>query len=312
MSAATHEESADALRTLLRSFGQIVLQPNAITGACVLAAWLICDPRLACAALTGAVAANVGALLCGYDTRDMRDGLHGFNGALAGLAASAFIADDATAMAVAILATTTLAWMLGPWSRWLRTRGLGFYSSPCLLVTWAWLPFVHTVSVHAGAHAAASEPVALVRIVSGLLSGIAQTSFATSAAAGLLVLIGIAASSKRHALWALAGAAIASGTHGWIGADAASFDAGLLGFNGALTALALADCGALAAVGGVLVSVSLLHAAGYYGVPALSAPFVVATWTVQWCLRRRTRSAPMPRVVDAHTIDSTRTALPER
>ena len=49
------------LRTLLRSLGQIVLQPNAFTGACLLAAWLLCDPRLACAALMGAIAANVSA-----------------------------------------------------------------------------------------------------------------------------------------------------------------------------------------------------------------------------------------------------------
>ncbi|HWT38925.1 MAG TPA: urea transporter, partial [Paraburkholderia sp.] len=67
MSAAPHEESLDALRTLLRSFGQIVLQRDAATGACVLAAWLVSDARLACAALTGAIAANVGAVLRGYD-----------------------------------------------------------------------------------------------------------------------------------------------------------------------------------------------------------------------------------------------------
>ena len=83
--AATQARSA-ALRTLLRSLGQIVLQPNAFTGACLLAAWLVCDPRLACAALMGAIAANVSAVLAGYQEDDTRAGLHGFNGALAGLA----------------------------------------------------------------------------------------------------------------------------------------------------------------------------------------------------------------------------------
>ena len=135
MHAAATEAQSAALRTLLRSLGQIVLQPNAFTGACLLGAWLLYDPRLACAALIGAIAANVSAVLAGYREDDTRAGLHGFNGALAGLAAFSFISDNATAAAVAILAATGTAWLLEPWSRWLRARGLGYFSSPCLIVT---------------------------------------------------------------------------------------------------------------------------------------------------------------------------------
>ncbi len=132
--AATDAQSA-ALRTLLRSLGQIVLQPNAFTGACLLAAWLLAIPRLACAALMGAVAANVSAIL--IDARppepddETRAGLHGFNGALAGLAAFNFIADNATAAAVAIFAATGYCMASQPWFRaGFAARGLGFFSSP--------------------------------------------------------------------------------------------------------------------------------------------------------------------------------------
>ena len=324
MSAALHEESSDASsafdasRTLLRSFGQIVLQGNAATGACVLAAWLVSDPRLACAALTGAIAANVGAVLRGYDCAATRDGLHGFNGALAALAAFTFIADDATAMAVAILAATAAAWLLGPWGRLLQSRGLGFYSSPCLLVTWAWLPLVHLMP----AHVAASDAASWLGPLHGVLAGIAQTSFAPSTLAGTLILGGIALSSMRSALFALAGAAIATAAHGLLGADSASLVAGLSGFNGALTALALADCGALAALAGVGVSVVLQQAAVWCGVPAMTAPFVVATWTTRRVMRdtRRKRtigptrppaSAIGNRVESGHHQTTTRAASPE-
>ncbi|MEM5435626.1 urea transporter [Paraburkholderia diazotrophica] len=303
MHAASHQEPFTALLTLLRSFGQIVLQRDARTGACVLAAWLVCDPRLACAALTGAIAANVGAVLRGYDPGETRDGLHGFNGALAALAAFAFIADDATATAIAILAAIAVAWLLGPWARLLRSRGLGYYSSPCLLVTWAWLPLVHGALAHAGisagvefcvgasasasanANASASDAVAWMPFARALLAGIAQTSFASTASAGLLILAGIAVSSMRCAAFALAGAALATAAHSLIGVDAASLDAGLSGFNGALAALALADCGALAALVGVCVSVMLQQAAAFFCVPALTAPFVVATWTISRFMR---------------------------
>jgi urea transporter len=128
MHAAATEAQSAALRTLLRSLGQIVLQPNAFTGACLLAAWLLTDLRLACAALMGAVAANVSAVLAGHRDDDTRAGLHGFNGALAGLAAFSFSADPATAAAVAILAATGAAWLLEPWGR-----------AGCVRVDWAFI-----------------------------------------------------------------------------------------------------------------------------------------------------------------------------
>ena len=300
MHAARNQAPFEALRTLLRSFGQIVLQRDAATGACVLAAWLVSDARLACAALAGAIAANVGAVLRGYDSADTRDGLHGFNGALAGLAAFTFIADDATAMAVAILAATAAAWLHGPWSRLLRSRGLGVYSSPCLLVTWAWLPFMHPASTHA----AASETIPALDWLHAWLAGIGQTSFAGSAFAGALILGGIALSSWRAASFALAGAALATSAHWLAGADHGSFDAGLLGFNGALTALAVADCGAPAALAGVGVSVALQQLAAFYGVPVLTAPFVVATWTTRRLMRDTRRTV--------HRERASRAALRER
>ncbi|MFM0434566.1 urea transporter [Paraburkholderia aspalathi] len=294
MHAAATEAHSAALRTLLRSFGQIVLQPNAFTGACLLGAWLLYDPRLACAALIGAIAANVSAALAGYREHDTRAGLHGFNGALAGLAAFSFIADNATAAAVAILASTGTAWLLEPWSRWLRARGLGYFSSPCLIVTWLWLPLVTRVAQQASL---ATEPtLSAVQLSSGLLAGFAQTGFASGALPGVLIWIGIAAASRRHALWALVGAGLANTMHLLLGASASSFDAGLLGFNGALTAIALADCGIAMALGGVVLSVVLQMAAAYYALPAMTAPFVLATWSMQWLTGRFTQGTAMAKL----------------
>ncbi|RZF27030.1 urea transporter [Paraburkholderia sp. UYCP14C] len=272
------------LRTLLRSLGQIVLQPNAVTGACMIGAWLLSEPRLVCAALLGAIAANISAMLAGSADADLRAGLLGFNGALAGLAAFSFIGDPATASAVAILAATGTAWLLRPWSRWLRTRGLGYLSSPCLIVTWLWLPLIARGPLPTAP--ATAHPVDALRFVSGVLAGVAQTGFASGAAPGVLVLLGIAAASRKHALYALAGAGLASAAHLWLGAGVPSFDAGLSGFNGALTALALADAGYAAMLGGIAMSVLLQAAAMHFGWPAMTAPFVLATWSIRSLGRR--------------------------
>jgi urea transporter len=316
MPAPATEAQSAALRTLLRSLGQIVLQPNAFTGACLLAAWLLYEPRLACAALMGAVAANVSAVLAGYDEDDTRAGLHGFNGALAGLAAFNFIADNATAAAVAILAATATAWFLAPWSRWLRARGLGYFSSPCLIVTWLWLPLV--TSGTAAASPGALHALSAAQWGGGVLAGFAQTGFASGALSGLLVLLGIAAASRRHALYALLGAGFASVAHLLLGATLSSFDAGLLGFNGALTAIALADCGIVTMLGGVAVSVVLQAVATHLGWPVMTAPFVVASWCGQWFRQRLTRdtaaAAPAKRsgTTRADTARSAATAMAAR
>ncbi|WJF91557.1 urea transporter [Paraburkholderia bonniea] len=279
MSLVSSRRAFIALRTLLRSLGQVVLQPNAITGSGVLAAWVLYSPRLACAALLGAAIANADAMLAKQASRDTLQGLHGFNGALAALAVFTFIHDNALAISLALLASLGTAWLLGPWSRWLRRYGLCFYSSPCLLVTALWLPFI-TISNPASPplHAPSTS---LLSHAANWLSGLAQSGFATGAWPGLLMLAGIAIASRRHAIWALLGSGLASSAHLLLGATDASFNMGLLGFNGALTGLALADAGILAALGGISLSVVLQHFANSYGLLALTTPFVLATWSMQ-------------------------------
>jgi urea transporter len=113
----------------------------------------------------------------------------------------------------------------------------------------------------------AAHPLDAMGFVSGVLAGVAQTGFASGAPAGVLVLLGIAAASRQHALHALGGATLASAAHLLLGASAASFDAGLSGINGALTALALADAGYAAMLGGIALSVLLQAAAVHFGWP---------------------------------------------
>lgn len=159
-------------------------------------------------------------------------------------------------------------------------------------MTWFWLPLFHSSAQQASL--ATAHTLSGAQLTSGLFAGFAQIGFASGALPGLLVLLGIAAASWRHALWALAGAALASAAHLLLGASASSFDAGLLGFNGALTAIALADCCVAATLGGVVLSVALQMAAAFHGLPAMTAPFVLATWSVQWLSRRFTRNVAAP------------------
>jgi urea transporter len=308
--APAHPDAASArlaaplhtlFRTLLRSLGQIVLQRHAGTGASVLAALALCDARLACAALIGATAANVCALLGGVSFADIDDGLAGFNGALAALAAFTFADDPATAVALALLAACASAWLGAPLARRLGDVGLAVYSSPCLIATWVWMalrmvapPNMSAIIDEKTTHAPQAFDLA-VHALSGTFSGLAQTAFATGALPGLVLLAGIALSSRRAAAFALGGAALASGIEWLAGAPGASFDAGLCGFNGALAALAASTLGARAAICATMLAAALHLVATCLGLPAMTAPFALAGWAVHgaWRLCGFTRAAPV-------------------
>jgi urea transporter len=273
------------LRILLRSLGQIVLQPHAATGACVLAA-LACTglPALG-AALLGAGVANLVARRAGYPRADAQLGLHGFNGALAALAAVSHVADPAAGLGLGLLAASLAGGCVGPMAGWLRARGLCAYSSPALVATALWLPFqAGTPGLPGGAPGWTVTDALL-----GGCAGIAQTSFASGAPVGLLMLVGLAAASYRAAALAWCGAlgvSLALVALRAPGADAAALAAGLLGFNGALTALALAGRGAPTLLAGLATVTLLQWLAMRAGLATLTLPFVLASWFT--LLARRT------------------------
>lgn len=277
------------LRILLRGIGQIVLQANAFTGAMLVAALALTDLRLASAALVGAAAANLTAVLTGAAQRDVEQGLHGFNGALAALIAVLFAPASLAAIAlvplVAIGAALVQRAMRVPLARWRQCP----YSSPCLVITALWLPFV--APQHAS-DATTGATLTLPSIADALLSGIAQTTFAQGAWAGALIVAGIAAASRRAAAFALGGAIVSTVPLLAAGANGASFADGLLGFNGALAALALMPRGPRAAFAAAALAALIQWLATRAGLPAFTAPFALASWITVAVARRLTLGEP--------------------
>ncbi|KWN15979.1 urea transporter [Burkholderia territorii] len=277
------------LRTLLRGVGQIVLQANAATGALLLAALAITDLRLASAALVGSAAASMVAVLTGSEPRDVEQGLHGFNGALAALIAVLFAPSSLAAIAlvpvVSIGAALVQRAMRVPLARWRQCP----YSSPCLVVTALWLPFV--ASQHPS-DAATTAPLTLSAVADALLSGLAQTTFAQGPWAGMLIVAGLAVASRRAAAFALGGAIVSTVLLVASGANGTSFADGLLGFNGALAALALMPRGPRAAFAAAALAALIQWLATRADLPAFTAPFAVASWITVIVARRFTLGEP--------------------
>ena len=289
-------EATMQIRSFARSMGQIVLQRNAATGGIIVLALLCFSPRLACALLIGTLTGNVLAHI--FDDRNSpatRNDLHGFNGGLAALAAFTFIHDASRASAVAILAAVLATGLSDMLTRALRRWDLAAYSSPAVLVTWAWLPlFAEQSFATAAAKATAATsaggvfsssftvtPAFLRLCLEGIVAGLAPIAFAAGPVAGALILVGLLAARPSRAAWALAGSALGLALHACVGTSAGVLQSGACGFNPALTALATCRFGVKTAIAAIVLTLLIERAASAVGIPAMTAPFVLASWIVQ-------------------------------
>jgi urea transporter len=128
------------------------------------------------------------------------------------------------------------------------------------------------------------EPVT-ASFVEAVAFGIGQVLFQASIWTTLFFLAGMALNNWKPACWAVVASLVGMlvGIHHHdSSAEVAAL--GLYGYNAVLTALALSvwrPSSVLAPLLGILLSVPLTENFPLIGLPALTAPFVLSTWTVQ-------------------------------
>jgi len=136
---------------------------------------------------------------------------------------------------------------------------------------------------------AAANPLHLGEFLKGLLTSISQVFLKGHGPAALLLLAGLAVSSLPAAVFALVGAVVGLITAHALGAESQLITAGLLGFNPVLTAIALGAVfyrpgvrvviySLLATVLSVIVQGAMIAAMTPFGIPTLTAAFVLVTW----------------------------------
>ncbi|WP_167759815.1 urea transporter [Massilia horti] len=126
-----------------------------------------------------------------------------------------------------------------------------------------------------------------VRFAVYVLRGIGQVMLQDNFITGFLFLVGIFVSSWVSGLYALLGTVVSTWTAIFLKAPANEVDAGIYGFNGTLTGLALAAYLShgialivfviIASMFVALTTAAIRHIAGPRG-HALTAPFVITTW----------------------------------
>lgn len=129
--------------------------------------------------------------------------------------------------------------------------------------------------------------------VDAVLRGCGQVMFQNNPLTGLLFFAGMFYNSWELGLCALLGTIVSTGTAMLLGADRGAVGAGLFGFNGTLAGVALPFYFVfspelllyvvLNAALSTIIMAALMNFLGKWGVPALTAPFVLATWTLMFC-----------------------------
>ncbi|MFF0175106.1 urea transporter [Micromonospora profundi] len=300
----------------LRGPAQVVFQNNPLTGLLILVAvaWGAVEngqPRIFGGGVVGLLVGTATAVVLRADNASLRKGLFGFSPFLTGIAVPTFL-DDRPLMwlylVLGAIATTVVTLAL---NTIFKTRGLTAFTMPFVLTTWVLLMAAYqfdrfTVLTNLKPMFPGEGQLTGGRfdwdLIPTFLRGVSQVFLINSWVTGLIILVALLINSRWSALFAVVGAVGATLLALWFGADAASLDKGLFGFNAVLTAIAV---GAVLHRPGALVTVYTLFGIALtlfvqlalatvltpLGIPVLTGPFNIATWLL---LLPRRHFAPVP------------------
>jgi len=289
----------DGLGVLLDAYGALFLARRRVVGLLVLAATL-CDPATgACGLIAGLTALATRAAL-------RLPGLPGeaeiLNAVYVGLALGAFHGLEPRLLALAALggtlavplATALRQTLAGPPG----ARGLPLLGAPFVGTAWTLFAVARALGVPLRS-VWAPWPGWLPALPASALAHVGALFYVIHPVAGLLVLMALLQASRALAVLALGGGLLAHTLVVVAGASPASGLPLLAAFNGALVALVIG--GLLAepslrtlavATGGVVVasalSAGMLALSAPFGVPPLSAPFLLTVWLTHAALRPET------------------------
>jgi len=281
----------EPLRSGLRGVGQVFFQENALTGACFALGIAVSSPLMALGALVGSAIGTATAWALKLDKAELSAGIYGFNSTLVGIAMFFFFRPAATSIALLAGGCVVAALVT-----WLMRRYVPFptYTTPFIVTTWALFFLGQALGA---ARVEPGGPMDSAGFVQAVAHGVSQVMFQASIWTGLLFFIGIALNDWRHASWVLLGsvAGMLVGNH-HATAAARTLDPeslvdraltenvalGLYGYNATLAAVALFlwRRSLIPPLLGMLLSVPITELFPTLGLPALTAPFVLATWLV--------------------------------
>lgn len=281
---------------VFRGIGQVIFQENALTGALFVLGIALSVPVLAAGIVAGAAIGTAVAWFAKFDRAEVLAGIHGFNPALVGIATLFFFEPGVGSLSLLVVGSVVAAFLTK------LARGhvpFPTYTAPFIVTTWGVFflgPVIGATAIGGGYPTLVPNPP-VGAFVEAIAHGVGQVMFQASVWTGVLFVAGIAVSDRVHAGLVVIGSVVGmlvANYHVAAGMQALdperlverlqseTVTLGLFGYNATLVAVALfLNRRSLAApLLGVLLSVPLTELVPRLGLPALTAPFVLATWVV--------------------------------
>lgn len=283
-------EIPESVLIVLRGVGQVFFQENALTGLLFVIGIAISSPLMAIGAIVGSVVGTCTARALKFNDAEIKAGIYGFNSCLVGIAMLFFFGAGITNLLLILVgaaAATILTCVLR------KHVPIPTYTSAFILVTWV----LYFVAKSAGLEQVGPDgPPAAPGLASSVARGIGQVMFQGSVWTGILFLIGIAISDWEHAILVVVGSLLGMAIGAYHHESSEEIAAlGIFGYNATLApvALYLYRRSILGPLVGIMISVPLIELFPMLGLPALTAPFVLATWSVLLLQRFEDRLFPV-------------------
>jgi urea transporter len=272
---------ANFVRVVLRGIGQVMFQDHAGTGLLFLIGIAIASPTMAVGALIGAIIGPATAILARFDHDEIEAGIYGFNSVLLGIGSLFYLQPWPLTWALVVVGSIVAACVT-----YLMRRYLGFptYTAPFVVVTWIVILVAHAAAGTAIDVIPAPVSDVPVRFITQVFRGTAEVMFGANVVSGLLFIVGIALSNRRHAVLALLGSMVGTILSIYHQNPIAAINLGIYGYNASLAAIAvyLWRRSLLVSLLAAAISIPLTEyfPSAQLGIPALTAPFVLASWAV--------------------------------
>ncbi|GHI00039.1 urea transporter [Neobacillus kokaensis] len=288
---------ASFLSASLKGISQVILIENVITGLLILIAIMISSVYLGVIAFLSAVIGTLVGKFGGANEESINQGLLGYNSVLTGMALALFINGSYTwiiALAGAAVAAIFTAAMM----HFMKNTEIPILTFPFIVLTWFILLAAYKLKALTLSSSLVPQDLThwelnitgKVNLLDGIFHGIGQVFFLDNTMSGILIFIAVFWGGRKLGLYAVIGNAAAIIIAYVLGGEHALIVLGLYGYNAILTIIAVSavfknqhhryalQSGIIAACLTVPITAGLSAWLLPYGLPALTMPFVLATW----------------------------------
>ena len=255
------------IQTILRSLGQVMFQNNIYSGLLFLIGIFFNSPILGLAALFGTVISITTAQILKYSKEDIENGI----------ALWYFFGFSTTTLFALIIGSA----LTTPLSYYLK-KIIPPFTAPFVIITWI-VMYLLLLIFDIPLVSSATPANNVFDLLSVSAKSFGQVIFQDNSITGMFFLLAIIVNSKRAAIYGFYAAILGSLFALLLKEPVAVINAGLMGYNAILCAIALADNKrstflwiSIATIISVILNIGFSN----LGIIALTAPFVLSTWII--------------------------------